>query len=202
MKKLIKILCWVIFPLFIGAFCFARFAEYRLIQNLPEIFQTISSPSLQLSIKEAHKGQCWTQICINLKELTIQPQNQPEIKIDNISIKIPLLWPIRATIKTTDTSAWKIDATFKNQVWDIRTFYGQIAQFKFNIHGKLDIQNETGELIIQTTGLKNFLSNLMELPVWMKLLIQNIPQQFVLKPDKGTLWFQGIPILQLNTLKQ
>ena len=202
MKKIFKILCWLSALLLLGAFLFVRFAENRLIQALPEIFQTISSPSLQLSAKNVKRGQCWIQICLDLEELTIQPQNHPQIKIDNISFKIPLLWPIRATIKTRDNSSWQIDSTFGKHKWDIRTFSGQIAQFHFNLHGQLDIQNENGELTLKTEGLRNFLNGFMEIPVWMNLLIQNIPQKFILKPEKGALRFQGIPILPLNALKQ
>ncbi len=201
MKKAIKIFCLIFLFLVVGGFFCVRFAERQLIQKIPEIFQEISSPDFQISVARIDKGDCLFNLCLDLNMLTIHPKEYQPIILEKVAFEIPLLWPIRVNVKTKESTSWSIDATLGRYIWDIRSFRGNLNDFDFILSGEIDIKKETGMLVLKTIRLRNFLAGIMEIPSWMNLLVQNIPQEFILKAYDGALRFQGIPLVAFDDLK-
>lgn len=202
MKKVIKIFCWIILILFVIAFFCIRFIEYQLVKKMPDIIQNISSPEVTVSVGSVKRSGCLFRICVNVENLSIQPIEHKAIEFENLYFEIPPLWPIRVNVKTLGKNEkWIIDASLGRYVWDVRSFYGRFENLKFDLSGKVDGQKETGQLVLKTTGLKDFLREFTDLPPWFALLIQNTSQKFILKPQDGSLRFYGIPVLDFHILK-
>ena len=201
MKKTLKFLCWMFLILVVAGFFCIRFAERQLIQKIPEIFQEISSPDFQVSVGRIDEGTCWLKVCLDLNMLTLHPKGYQPIVLEKVAFEIPLLWPIRVNVKTKESTSWSIDATLGRYIWDVRSFRGNLNDFDFMLSGNMDIKKETGMLTLKTVGLRNFLAGITEIPGWMNLLVQNIPQKFILKAYDGALRFQGIPVVAFDNLK-
>ena len=201
MKKGMKIFCWLSVGLVFFVFLFIRLAEWQLAKKLPEVIHSVSGSGFALSVGEVKQGQCWVRICLDLDDFVIKPKNHNPIVFNTVSLKIPPLWPLRADVNAIGNENWLIDGTFGKKQWDIRTIKGGFKNLDFSLSGRVNTKDETGELYLKTQGLRNFLTTFTDIPEWMGLFIQNIPQEFTLKPKDGALRFEGIPLLWFEDLK-
>ena len=202
MKKAVKIFCWIILVLLVIVFFGIRFVVGQLVNKMPEIIQNTSSSEVKLSVGNVKNGGCLMHICVELEDLSIRHVDYEPIEFKKLYFEIPLMWPIRANIKTPNKNEkWNIDASFGRYIWNIHSFNGRFENLDFSLSGKIDAKKETGELILKTIGLKDFLVEFTDIPSWLALLVQNTPQEFVLKPQEGALRFYGIPIFNFHTLK-
>lgn len=201
MKKAIKILGWITVGLVFFIFLFVRIAEWQLAKKLPEVIQAVSGSDLALSVGEVKQGKCLFRICLDLEDLMIKPVQYNPIKLKEVSLKIPPLWPPRVDVNAVGADNWVIDGTFSRWQWDVRAIRGNIENLDFDLSGNVDVRNESGELILKTRNLRDFLTEFTDMPKWMSLFIQNISQEFILKPQNGALRFEGIPLLWFSDLK-
>lgn len=201
MKKSLKYL-FIIFIIFFSAlFIFCRVLEYQIIKKTPDILNALRTPLGTLTTDDISRdSSCFFKVCICLNNITLYRSGHPKQSLGDLKIIIPPAWPLFLHLKTkASDNPFRLDADLSFNEFHIRTLQGQFGNFSFNITGKINTKQETGQLLVQTIGLKSFIQSIpnLSLPDMFYLVISDKPQTITLIPKNDFLTIQGIPLIPL-----
>ena len=200
MKKSVKY--FLIASLLLFSFIFAsfRFLEYRMINRIPTVLDTLNTPWVAITSNGVTRADCVFQACVRLKGLTLYRSGHQAISLGDLYIRVPPAWPPRLTLTTiTSDSPIRLDADLFSKSIRIRSLQGRLDMLTFHVSGEIDTAHETGQLSAQTIGLKSFIRPFIkpEIMTFLNFVISDAPQTLLLKPRNGHLTLQGIPIIPL-----
>ena len=172
-------------------------SELILVKKLPGMMAAFSSPVMSISTSKVISGSCRWRACVVAKDVQLKILKQNAVLIGDVQLIYNPFHPLSVDVKTITDTPWTVDARLSRHVWQIRRVAGTVGSFHFDSSGFVDGENERGNLLIQTKGLRSFLNQFIKIPAWLSFLIRDTQQQITLSPKNGMLNLYGIPLIPI-----
>ena len=192
-KKLLKIFLVSVVILW----AVLQIVNYVLAFQLQTLIQKVVPEIITVSVQKAKKTGGIFRLGFEIEGVDIVFPKGEVLRVKTVSVETPLWWPPEYHIRIDSTPVLSADVILDRKKWQIRHLSGQFLNFSFDVAGEIDRMYETGELSVWTRGLKTFIKEWIEIPMWVDMLLKDEEQQFTLTPQNGFLTFYGIPLMEL-----
>ena len=192
-KKLFKI-CLVLIVLLWGVL---QIANYVIAFKFPTLIKKWIPEAIDVSIANIKKTGGLLGVGLELDGVDITLPKQNPLHIKTVLAEAPLWWPPQYRIRVESDPVLSGDIKISRKMWQVQYLRGKLFNFSFDVSGEIDRILEIGELSVRTQGLKSFIKEWINVPVWLDFLLKDAEQQFTLKPQNGSLMFYGIPLMKL-----
>ena len=192
-KKLLKICLILLIVLWAGL----QIANYVLVAKLRGLIQEWVPEKMGISIAEVGKAGGLFGVGVEIKGINIVLPDSENIQVKSISLTAPIRWPLKCRISVESSPILSADVVLSRAKWQVKQLNGHFFDFSFDAKGDINRLEQTGELSVRTRGLKTFIHQFTDVPLWVDLILKDEEQQFTLKPENGSLSFYGIPLFQL-----
>jgi len=171
--------------------------NYVIASQLQALIHKVVPEIVTVSVQKARKTGGIFGLGLEIEGVDIVFPKGEVFHIKKISVETPLWWPPKYHIRVESTPILSADVILNRRKWQIHHLSGQFLNFSFDAAGQIDRIYETGELSVLTRGLKAFVKEWIEVPVWLDMLLKDEEQQFTLTAKNGFLTFYGIPLMEL-----
>ncbi len=191
MKKRYHILIFIILMIPVSVYAIARFLEYKAIRIIATYVNTHQLPGISLNTETPVTRPCLFQACLRIPNITLRHPDGTSFQTGPIDATLPLLpWPTTLHVTTPDSDTpLHIQADLTRHTATIHTLSLSWNSFLLDLNGTLDYTLTTGQLSLQTVGLRSFLIPLLppEYTQWLLFGLRDTPQKLTLSIHNGQL---------------